>query len=239
MLYDEAFVRRFWSQVSIPSSEFPRAWKNKCWLWAGATRGPSTDDKGKLQYGRVTYCGVKYTVSRVSWELAHNERLPADILVLHTCDTPLCVNPDHLVRGSHADNVADRVSKGRSAKGLSHPKTRLKEEDVLEIVRLKTEEGWTYKRIANKYAVGTTSIQHILEGKNWQHLTGIPERPKPKCGRPVGAGHHNSKLNPDKVREIRRLFAEGSTLTELGDRFGVHKATISGIVRRKEWSHVE
>ncbi len=53
---------------------------------------------------------------RVSWEL-HRGPIPAGVYVLHRCDVPACVNPEHLFLGSAADNVQDMIAKGRGTKG--------------------------------------------------------------------------------------------------------------------------
>jgi len=56
---------------------------------------------------------------------------------------------------------------------------------------------------------------------------------------PKGSAHYRAKLNDDKVEEVRRLYATGNfTQRELGLRFGVHRQTISKIVRRKSWKHI-
>jgi len=96
-----------------------------CWLWTGGTclgygkcLKPGTDPKLRIQ--------VK--AHRVSWELA-NGPIPAGLCVLHRCDNPPCVSPEHLFLGTLADNRADCVAKGRQAKGdrngsRTHPERR-------------------------------------------------------------------------------------------------------------------
>ncbi|MCK5602937.1 HNH endonuclease [Candidatus Pacearchaeota archaeon] len=53
---------------------------------------------------------------RVSW-LIHKGSIPDELLILHKCDIPSCVNPNHLFLGTHADNLRDRDVKGRAASG--------------------------------------------------------------------------------------------------------------------------
>lgn len=90
---------RFWSKVALTES---------CWLWTGATTpfGHGTIWLGSSGEGR----GYAH---RVSWELAHGP-IPVDVCVLHHCDTPACVRPEHLFLGTQADNMRDMASKGRS-----------------------------------------------------------------------------------------------------------------------------
>jgi hypothetical protein len=87
--------RRFWSKVQKGPD---------CWTWAG-----SRSAKG---YGRLNVGGAVCQAHRVSWEL-HRGAIPSDLFVLHRCDNPPCVNPDHLFLGTALDNSRDMVSKGR------------------------------------------------------------------------------------------------------------------------------
>lgn len=100
-----SIVDRFWSKVAKTPG---------CWLWLGKTQ------KG---YGyfvvRVDGKETPVRAHRFSWFLAHQAEPLPDAALMHTCDNPACVNPAHLVLGSHADNVADRVAKGRSSRKLS------------------------------------------------------------------------------------------------------------------------
>lgn len=76
-----------------------------CWLWTGYVL--------KSGYGEFWYDKKKNRAHRVAYQMFKGE-LGADDKVLHTCDTPSCVNPDHLVKGTQADNMADMIAKGRA-----------------------------------------------------------------------------------------------------------------------------
>lgn len=99
----------------LPLAErFNKKWQpvteTGCWLWTGAiTKG----------YGMIgSGLGDRRTLlaHRVSWELC-NGPVPAGLHVLHKCDTPACVNPDHLFLGTHTDNMCDMTKKGRQVSG--------------------------------------------------------------------------------------------------------------------------
>ena len=99
-------IKRFWAKVK----------KNeKCWLWIASKR-----EKG---YGAFVWIDVhgKYVQGRAhrfSYEL-HIGEIPENQCVLHRCDNPPCVNPDHLFLGSRRDNNADMCKKQRHRHGTS------------------------------------------------------------------------------------------------------------------------
>ena len=75
-----------------------------CWLWEKGV--------GSTGYGHIFYQGKMLKAHRVSWEL-HRGLILKDMCVLHKCDVPSCVNPDHLFLGTHKDNKRDSMKKGR------------------------------------------------------------------------------------------------------------------------------
>lgn len=106
--YRGSLADRFWRKVT-------RASNDECWLWIG-----STDSKG---YGQIRMPGSKATgrgrlryATHVSLELAGRGSVPDGMEALHTCDNPPCVNPAHLVIGTHRENMQDSWQKGRASK---------------------------------------------------------------------------------------------------------------------------
>ncbi|MZE53776.1 HNH endonuclease [Streptomyces sp. SID5770] len=76
----------------------------KCWLW---TRGRTASG-----YGKFNLNGQTVYAHRASYE-AYVGPIPAGLFILHSCDTPACVNPDHLRPGTHQENMRDRDTRGR------------------------------------------------------------------------------------------------------------------------------
>lgn len=89
-----------------------------CWLWIGSVR------REEKPYGQIGVNGKIISAHRLSYQI-HNGEIPDGLWVLHKCDNPACVNPDHLFLGTGNDNVADRGRKGRTARGPSHGSAKL------------------------------------------------------------------------------------------------------------------
>lgn len=99
---------RFWSKVDTSDGLFG------CWIWT-ASRFTKRGGYGQFhEWPKVRYA------HRVAWELTHGP-IPDGMVVMHACDNPPCVNPQHLSLGTIADNAQDMVAKGRSLKGARSP----------------------------------------------------------------------------------------------------------------------
>ena len=86
-------------------------------------------------YGTTRYKGVNIKLHRLAYCEHHNIQ-PSDIAGVvkrHTCDNPRCINPMHLLEGTHQDNMADKVHRGRSAKGVENGNSKLTPEDIIKI----------------------------------------------------------------------------------------------------------
>jgi hypothetical protein len=89
-------AERFWAKVEKTDS---------CWPW----RAGVNKEYGEFNFGN----NWMRQAHRVAWELTHGP-IPDGLCVLHKCDVPLCVNPDHLFLGTKLDNVRDMIAKGRA-----------------------------------------------------------------------------------------------------------------------------
>ena len=115
-------------RVGIQDRFWPKVNKNDpsgCWLWTAKAR--------LREYGSIA--GVvngqrrPLYAHRVAWELAHGE-IPDGLSVLHKCDVPLCVNPDHLFLGTQKENLADARQKGRLVSAAEYVKRKRERESL-------------------------------------------------------------------------------------------------------------
>ena len=141
-----------------------------CWQWQ---LKPGHDGYGKLKFDKKTL-----RAHRASW-VAFRGEIPYGMLVCHTCDNPMCVNPAHLFLGSPQDNMTDKVNKGRWRGGPA---------------------CWDASRL--------------------------------------GVGHHNAKLNPEKVLQIRELLKERSVY-EVAKMFHVSGGAVYAVKICKTWANVQ
>lgn len=130
-----------------------------CWLWAG-----SCCEKG---YGRVNISGKNKRAHRVSWS-QENGPIPDGAFVCHRCDTPSCVNPDHLWIGSPLENMEDMISKGRDKpnRGTKNGFAVLNE-SVISDVR---NNGLSCRETAEFYGVHVTTIRRVRSKTHWSHV---------------------------------------------------------------------
>lgn len=145
-----------------------------CLLWRGAK---FTNGYGCIGIGRK--CRGTH---RVAWELTHG-KIPNGLFVLHKCDNKPCVNPAHLWLGTHKDNMADMVAKGRQAsgdrnssrqhperlrfvRGVDHGQAKLTEASV---VAIRSATG-TQVSIAKIFGISQSVVSQIRSRQLWAHV---------------------------------------------------------------------
>ena len=198
-------MKRFWDKVK-KSKEI-----NGCWEWQGAL--------SRLGYGHFKYQGKTAIAHRIAWQLVCGE-IPNGLCVLHACDNPKCVNPNHLFLGTMKDNTQDMMNKQRHAYKITGGDAA--------IIRCRYAEGGiTHREIAEEYGLARAHVSAIIKGLHWADNGGD-----------VCAEDLHRKLTRDEVIEIREKYANRRvTQRELGRQFGVNPTTISCIVRGKTWKN--
>ena len=122
-----------------------------CHIWQGLK---NRDGYGRIGLGRNKH----FFAHKVSWKNSFGP-IPKGMCVLHTCDVPSCINPDHLFLGTHEQNMGDMAQKLRAAKKLTP--------DLVRAIRSSLE---TQHKTAKKYGIHQATVWEILHGKIWSHV---------------------------------------------------------------------
>lgn len=205
-----------------------------CWLWTGNT---GVDRYGKPTYGRFGVMVARrrqksVQATKVAWEL-YRGPVPHGMWMLHKCDVKACVNPAHLFLGSHADNVADMVAKGRQSRGERHKGSKVSE-DGARAIRAAYADGATQSALAERYGITQIQVSHIIRGISWSHLPGWDRTTR------VATRSGNFKITATVALAIRERHAAGGvTETALAEEYGVSVACVSLIVHHKTWKHLD
>lgn len=176
--------KRFWDKVRIGEED-------ECWEWIAHCF--------RTGYGYFSLKGDGRGAHRISWMLAHGE-IPDKLWVLHECDNPKCVNPNHLFLGTSDDNIKDAAKKGRTAKGPknganTHPERRPRgsrhglfinpekrvrgekvhtaklTEDKVRLVREQyASKIGSLKDLARKFGVSFSTIGRIVNREIWKSV---------------------------------------------------------------------
>ena len=152
---------RFYARTLLPN-------ENGCMIWVGS--------KIVSGYGQLCKYREKprsILAHRFSYQLHHTD-FNRKLCVLHRCDTPSCVAPEHLFLGTPMDNSNDKISKGRANNcnprpGQENPASKLNDDDVREIKRL-LSDGAKGIPLAKKFGVTRQTISAIKHNRRWSHV---------------------------------------------------------------------
>lgn len=142
------YIRALIEERSIPEPN------TGCWLWMCAT--------SSCGYGSIGYEKRRWVAHRLSWE-GVNGPIAEGLLLCHKCDTPACVNPDHMFVGTMADNMRDMVKKRRFAvakRGNGSKLTELQAEKIKHDLR-------SQSAIASEYGIHQSMVSLIKSGRCW------------------------------------------------------------------------
>lgn len=134
-----------------------------CWIWTGGLTHLGYGALGRKIQG-------EHTAHRLAYRLFNGE-IPSDLCVMHTCDVRCCVNPEHLVLGTQADNMRDMDQKGRrvmgDVTGEKNGQARLTREQV-EQIRAAVAHGSTQRAMCREYGVSPMTVSRIVRKETWR-----------------------------------------------------------------------
>jgi hypothetical protein len=136
----------------------------KCWVWMGGTYPEG--------YGEIKIDGYVRLAHRVSWEIANGE-VPDGLCVLHKCDNPACVRPDHLFLGTKKDNVDDMVNKGRhrnNSAGERNANRKLTNTDVIAMRERFSMGGISASALARIHKISPRQARDIVKYRAWKSV---------------------------------------------------------------------
>ena len=146
---------RFWSKVDkngpVPI-HCPEL--GQCWLWTGSKTVSGN-------YGQINVSGRPVRANRFSWVL-HNGPIPEGLYVLHYCDNPPCVRPNHLFLGSHDDNLLDMKNKGRAGA----PHSKLTATQIEEIKSM--YPALSQYKIADRFSVDQSAVSRLINNLSYK-----------------------------------------------------------------------
>ena len=155
MIKPDIFPKRFLKKIEVTPN---------CWLWKTG--------KFKGGYGQYWSDGRGISAHRYSWICAFGQ-IPKGLSVLHKCDNPRCVNPNHLFLGTTKDNSIDMVSKNRAATGERNGNSKINWEIANQIRneyrpgKAFVKSGKSIAGLALKYGLGTSAVHSIVKNKTW------------------------------------------------------------------------
>lgn len=131
-----------------------------CWEFNGR--------KDSSGYGRFDFDSRDVSAHRTAYEIWVGP-IPDGMIIMHSCDNPPCINPDHLSVGTYRDNMEDMARKGRSSvrPGESNPFSKLTESQAIEVLN-RPDKPLRY--FSEKFHVSISTISKIRTGKNWSYL---------------------------------------------------------------------
>lgn len=136
-----------------------------CWLWTGRA---NPNGYGAIQEGGKGSRSI--SAHRLSYQI-HKGEIPEGLVVMHSCDNPACVNPDHLSVGTYKENTADMIAKGRkrtvAPKGTGNGKAKLNDSLVRYI---RQNNNRPHAELARELNLSPNCIRGVKTGRTWSHV---------------------------------------------------------------------
>lgn len=141
-------IARFWQHVEMDTHSASQ----KCWIWTGAQNGRG--------YGVASVGAGETMLAHRAVAHFRGDTLTKDTVVMHRCDNPLCVRPDHLITSDQTNNMLDMNQKGRNSRAKLTP----------EIVRDIRTRRISRKEFAQQYSISEYTVGDVQRGTTWGWL---------------------------------------------------------------------
>ena len=158
MMYRKKHGSNFWDCVDKFGGQ------DSCWNWLFSLQNSG--------YGKVWHRKRVMSTHRVAYELSYGH-VPKGFHVLHRCDNKLCCNPKHLFLGTDADNMKDKVVKGRCTWGESNGGSKLTNKQRDEIRKLYSTGKWSQSKLGEIYGISQTRIGKVVNKRSISEMIAL------------------------------------------------------------------
>jgi hypothetical protein len=208
---------RFWARVDRSGGD------DACWPWTGKPENSGYAAILRTINGKPQ----RFLVHRYAWAQFNGMIVPdtGGLVVRHRCDTPLCCNPPLcLILGTHRDNMADCVERGRRRGGRRngevHPRSKLTDAQVAEMRADRWENGMKVLDLAAKYGVSKAQVSKVTRGVSRENETDLS----------------TVVLTTEAIADIRATRERGEPLSVIAARHDISVVHVSHVVNRRGYS---
>jgi hypothetical protein len=223
MNYSQDVCDRFWNKVNNPGKI------DECWEWLGG--------KQNTGYGIFYFNSILQLTHRYSYEY-YNGIIKNKLFVLHKCDNPPCLNPNHLELGTQTDNMKDMSLKNRKAilRGSDASNSLLLDQDILDIFK-KIDDGLynNIEEICFDYHVQYHVIAAIFDRKSWMHMSKHLSNQKLL---ELKSKIINLHLTEQSVKQIKQCLLQKISIIDISNYFKISTSTVYKIKNNIHWKHV-
>ncbi len=223
-------------------TKFKKLGPDDCWEWEG--------HKDKDGYGKISYRKKpnRYfeRAHRLSAGIYHGD-VVGDAVVMHKCDNPSCVNPNHLKIGTHLENEQDKDRKGR--RPMDH--IRKYTDDQIRQVFCMVRDGYFNKDIQTKLNITKGAVQNIYASRNENdHCNKIArsiflsfsEEDQKLIDSNIenkGERSTSAKISKKDVLDIRIKNILGKSFNAISKEYPINSSQIQRICKKQRWKHLE
>ncbi len=204
---------RFWTKVKFSNGG--------CWEWTAATRVGGNGARYGM-FNMHNWEGNRcWLAHRIAYMIKSGENIPDGLLVRHKCNNPICVNPNHLILGTHQDNAEDAMEAGHVRRGEEHHGSKLTWGAVNDMRQMWLSGKYTQLDIADKYRVGSNTVCRIVQNRWWRDRDYTP---------PLNS--NGKRLSPNVKSEAELLFKSGHSRRQISQILNIQLTTVYYIIKQ-------